>query len=35
LVLTVSVAVSWIGALGPLRAALHFSPALVLKEERP
>jgi putative ABC transport system permease protein len=35
LVLTVSVAVSWLGALGPLRAALHFSPALVLKEERP
>lgn len=35
LVLTVSVAVSWLGALGPLRAAMQFSPALVLKEERP
>ena len=35
LVLTVAVAVSWLGALAPLRAAVRFSPALVLKEERP
>ena len=33
LVLTVSVAVSWMGAFLPLNAAVRFSPARVLKEE--
>lgn len=35
MVLSVAVAVSWLGAIAPLRAAVGFSPALVLKEERP
>ena len=32
LVLTVAIAVSWLGALAPLRAAVRLSPAVVLKE---
>jgi putative ABC transport system permease protein len=34
LMLVVAVAVSWAGAFLPLNAAVHFSPAAVLKEER-
>ncbi len=34
LALAVAVAVAWLGALWPLRAAVKFAPAAVLKEER-